>query len=53
MLLGHLLCGVLFGALVCVGCVLLGLSLWGVIASLVVGANVGLGASATTSGPGC
>lgn len=58
MLLGHLLCGVLFGVLICVGCVLLGLSLWGVVASLVVGANVGLGASVTTSrpgrhGPGC
>ena len=51
MLLGHLLCGVLFGALICVGCVLLGLSLWGAIASLVVGANVGLGASVTTGSP--
>ena len=51
-MLGHLLCGVLFGVLVCVGCVLLGLSLWGVVASFVVGANVGLGASATSSNPG-
>ena len=52
MLLSHLLCGVLFGVLICFGCVLLGLSLWGVVPSLVVGANIGLGASATTSNPG-
>jgi hypothetical protein len=51
-MLGHLLCGALFGVLICVGCVLLGVSLWGVVGSLVVGANVGLGASATTSSPG-
>ena len=48
MLVGHLLCGVIFGALLCTGCVVLGLSIWGIAASLFVGANVGLGASVTT-----
>ena len=51
MLMGHLLCGVLFGALVCGACGLLGLSLWSVILSFIVGANLGLGASATAPDP--
>ena len=50
MLVGHLRCGILFGALVCAGCALLGLSLGSVMASLIIGANVGLGASATARG---
>ena len=49
MMLGHLLCGMLFAALLCAGCMLLGLSLWGISASLIVGANVGLGASVLTT----
>lgn len=49
MLVGHLLCGMLFAALLCAGCLVLGLSLWGISASLFVGANIGLGASALTT----
>lgn len=51
MILGHLLCGLVFAALVGVGCLLLGLTAWGVIAALIVSANVGLGASVTAHGP--
>jgi hypothetical protein len=45
MVMGHLLCGVIFGAMVCVGCALLGLSLAGITASFFIGANLGLGLS--------
>ena len=50
MLVGHLLCGLMFAAFVCAGCMLLGFSIWSNLASLVISANVGLGASAATHG---
>ena len=48
MLMSHLLCGVVFAVLVAGGCMVLGLPWLSAAASLVVGANVGLGASLTT-----
>ena len=51
MLMGHLRCGVVFAVLVCAGCVLLGLPWLSAFASLIVGANVGFGASVTTRSP--
>ena len=51
MLMGHLLCGIVFAVLISGGCVVLGLPWLSAAASLVVGANVGLGASVTTRSP--
>ena len=48
MLLSHLLCGVLFGGLLSVACLVTGLPLLNVLVAYVVGANVGLVASLGT-----
>jgi hypothetical protein len=45
MLVGHLLCGIIFGALVTVASLVVGFSLLGVLLTLIIGTNVGLGAS--------
>ena len=51
MMLGHLLCGLVFAVLIGVSCMLLELTIWNVIAALIVSANVGLGASVTAHSP--
>jgi len=45
MLLGHLLCGILLGVLLAGVSFVAGFSLWAALLSLVLGANLGLGAS--------
>ena len=45
MLVGHLLCGIILGTLVTVASLVVGFSLLGVLLMLIIGTNVGLGAS--------
>ncbi len=45
MLVGHLLCGIILGALVTAASLVVGLSLLGVALTFIIGTNVGLGAS--------
>ena len=45
MLMGHLLCGIILGALLTVASFVLGVSLPGVLLTLIIGTNLGLGVS--------
>ena len=45
MLVGHLLCGIILGALLTVASLLIGVSLLGALLTLAIGTNLGIGAS--------